>query len=187
MTSIYNGSKMKLLFSDATALVSCLMIFLVCFASSCTSERVAEEIPRFNHVVLYVSDMERSIAFYSEALGLEIHQRINEFAIVADDGESQNVVPVNMTLMRLPGSQFIYEIIENQAVYESPIANTHFQHIGIEVTDIEVALAWAVSNGAMDATPIRTIHAGDVVTKTVFFKGPDGEQIEFMQILEGDY
>lgn len=173
--------------SIITFLTILLLSITGSFVTSCTSERVVNEIPRFNHVVLYVTDMEQSVAFYSEALGLEIHQRINELAIVADDSGTQNVVPVNMTLMRLPGSQFIYEIIENPAVYESPIANTHFQHIGIEVPDIEIALDRAISNGGTEASSIRTILAGDVVTKTVFFKGPDGEQIEFMQILEGDY
>ncbi len=165
---------------------SYLLILLFLSAFSCTSERVAEEIPRFNHVVLYVTDMERSIAFYSDALGLENHQRIDELTI-KDKSGSQNVVPVNMILMRLPGSRFIFEMIENPSAYDSTTAHSHYQHVGIEVADIEESLNRAVSNGAMEATPIRTIYAGDIVTKTVSFKGPDGEQIEFMQMLEGDY
>ncbi len=166
---------------------SLLMIFMLWVSSSCTIEKSAETTPRFNHVVIYVSDMDRSVAFYRDAIGLDIHREISELSILDEVSETREPVHVNMTLMRLPGSRFIFELIENPAAYEMPSANVHFQHIGIEVTDIESSLNHAIAHGASEVTPVRTIFAADIITKTAFFKGPDGEQIEFMQILSGDY
>lgn len=162
-------------------------LFLLCTASSCIKESPIDQNPRFNHVVLYVTDMDRSVNFYSDALGLEVHKQINELILIDDESERRDTVSVNMRLMRLPGSKFIYELIEYPNVPDVPPAHIHFQHVGIEVTDIEESLDRAVRNGAMEAMPIRTIEAGDIVAKAVSFKGPDGEQIELMQIISGDY
>lgn len=162
-------------------------IFLLCIVSSCIEENQVEPNPRFNHVVLYVTDMDRSVDFYTDALGLVVHKQINELILVDEEGARRNTVSVNMSLLRLPGSKFIYELIENPIESDIPSSHGHFQHVGIEVTDIEKSLDRAVMNGAKEATPIRTIEAGDIIAKAVSFKGPDGEQIEFMQILSGDY
>lgn len=164
-----------------------LIFFSIITLASCTEEVEYEPVPRFNHVVLYVTDMDRSVAFYRDALGLEIHQEIGELIITSEGSVQSNIVSVNIVLMRLPGSKFIYELVESRMIPDSLSTGSHFQHIGIEVTDIEHSLDVAVRNGALEAIPISTIEAGDIVTKTVYFKGPDGEQIELMQILSGDY
>lgn len=139
--------------------------------------------PRFNHVMLYVSDLDASIAFYTEAFGVEVSNRVDSLTVVAPDG-SESAARVRMAMLRFPGQEFVLELSE-QAI-QGDGASTFYQHLGVDVTDIEAAATRVQAAGATNFTGIRTVHAhGLGVAKNAFFRGPDGELLELMEMVEG--
>ena len=144
-----------------------------------------EASPRFNHVMLYVSDLEASIDFYTDAFDLEL-ERIDSLTVVGTDG-TETTRPVRMAFLRFPGQEFLLELAEQQAVAgEAP--GPLYQHLGIDVTDIESSAERAIGAGAQNFSGVRTVRAtGGVVAMNAFFQGPDGELLELMQVLEGRF
>jgi len=162
-------------------LTCCLILFIV----SCSSKEGSESAPRFNHVMLYVSDLDRSIDFYEQAFGVSVDERIQTLE-VKTDSTTPDTIRVNMAFLKLPGSDFVFELSE-QSFADSLQSSTYFQHLGMEVKNIQDAVKRALAAGAEQVTGIRTVSANDVTAKNIFFHGPDGELIELMEILEGEF
>jgi len=161
----------------------------IAILSACSSpEAPAEQktSPRFNHVMLYVSDLEASLDFYNKAFDLEEPRLIRKIEILAED-TVQLTRDVNMAFLKFPGQDFIYELSEQKPFPEVTATGGIFQHIGIDVLNIEQAFEQAVNAGAEAAVPVRTVRAEGVLAKQAFVIGPDGVMIEFMQILEGTF
>ncbi len=141
--------------------------------------------PRFNHVMLYVSDLDASIAFYTRAFDLTVTQRIDTLRVTRPDG-SETTRAVRMAFLKFPGQDFVYELAERRGQNEGP--SPFFQHVGVDVADIEAAAARVQSAGGRDFSGLSTVRtSGGTVAKNGFFKGPDGEMVELMQVLEGEF
>ena len=139
--------------------------------------------PRFNHIMLYVSDLDASIDFYSKAFDLSLVKKLDTLQVKQEDGSFKSN-PVKMALMKFPGQGFILELAE---IRSEAVSDLHFQHLGIDVIDIELSLKKAIRFGAVSNRPINTVKADDIIAKNTFLNGPDGESIELMQILEGKF
>lgn len=164
------------------------VVVALVFASALTGFvlRPAPELsPRFNHVMLYVSDLDASIAFYTRAFDLEVTQRIDSLTVVAPDG-SETHRAVRMAFLKFPGQEFVFELGEQSIEADGP--SPFYQHVGIDVADIEAAAGRAQAAGARDLSSIRTVRAsGGVVARNAFFRGPDGELVELMQMVAGEF
>ena len=167
--------------SAGGALIVALVAVLTGFAL-----RPAPELsPRFNHVMLFVSDLEASIEFYTTAFDIEVTQRIDSITVQNFDGSEQRV-PVQMAFLKFPGQEFVLELSEQAPPVEGPGA--FYQHLGVDVVDIEAAADRAVAAGARNFSGVRTVRAtGGVVAMNAFFVGPDGELLELMQMVEGEF
>ena len=160
-----------------------LIIMSIAIFVSANTTATKELSPRFNHVMLYVSDLEASIEFYTKAFDLDVAQRLNEISELTEDGESPR--PVKMAFLKFPGQEFVFELAERNV--EGDDASRHFQHVGIDVTNIEQAARRLKQAGGANYSGIRHLRANDTEVKNCFFTGPDGEQIELMQILAGEF
>jgi catechol 2,3-dioxygenase-like lactoylglutathione lyase family enzyme len=141
--------------------------------------------PRFNHVMLYVSDLDASIAFYTRAFEVEIANRIESLTVVTPDG-TETERPVRMAFLKFPGQEFVLELSEQRI--EAGEAGGLYQHLGVDVTDIEAAAERAQTAGARDFSGIRTVRAsGGIEARNAFFLGPDGELLELMQMVAGEF
>ena len=141
--------------------------------------------PRFNHVMLYVSDLDASIDFYTRAFDLEVTQRLDALTVVAADG-SETVQPVKMAFLKFPGQDFVFELSEQ--VMEVGGLSPFYQHVGIDVLDIGAAADRVLAAGARDFSGIRTVRGtGGVEARNAFFRGPDGEMVELMQMVSGAF
>ena len=138
--------------------------------------------PRFNHVMLYVSDLDASIEFYTEAFDIELTQRVDEITRIDSNGETSS--PVKMAFLKFPGQDFVLELAERETGAET---SAHYQHVGIDVQDIQKASDRMASAGAKNFSGIRHLRANDTEVKNCFFNGPDGELIELMEIIEGEF
>lgn len=140
--------------------------------------------PRFNHVMLYVSNLDASIAFYTAAFDLQVAQRIGELTVTGADGAS-TTRPVKMALLKFPGQEFVLELAERAVA--SGAASPHLQHLGVDVHDIAAAAERVRQAGGRDFSGIQTVRAPGTVARNAFFKGPDGESVELMQLVSGAF
>lgn len=164
-----------------------LFTLVICALSgfSCSDRIQNESDSSFNHVMLYVSDMEQSVSFYEQAFGMSVYQRIGE--VVVQTGQSPaDTVQLDLVMLKLPGSAFILELSE-RVVPNSLQSSPHFQHLGIEVRDIEAAFDQAIKFGAQQQTNIRTLSTDQITARNVFLRGPDSELIELIEIMKGDF
>jgi len=141
--------------------------------------------PRFNHVMLYVSDLDASIAFYTRAFDLKVAQRIDTLRVTRPDG-SEMIRATRMAFLKFPGQDFVYELAERRVQDDG--TSPFFQHVGVDVADIDRAAARVQAAGGRDFSGVSTVRtSGGTVAKNGFFKGPDGELVELMQVVRGEF
>lgn len=144
--------------------------------------------PRFNHVMLFVSNLDSSIAFYSTAFDLQVAQRITELTVTGGSG-APAARPVKMALLKFPGQEFVLELAERAAPSSAGAgAAPYYQHLGVDVRDIVAAAERVRRAGGQAPSPIQTVSTSSgTVAKNMFFRGPSGELVELMQIVSGEF
>ncbi len=162
------------------------LLGILCLALACSNVGQEQTKLRFNHAMLYVTNAEVSKGFYEKAFGMQFYKHLSEMVIFNEESENDTLA-INITLMRMPGHKFIYEFAQSPIADDSTLSSPHYQHVGIEVKDIDASIEKAINAGAELAVQKRHLKAGDIEAMTVFFYGPDREMIELMQILEGDF
>ncbi|MBI5938766.1 MAG: lactoylglutathione lyase [Betaproteobacteria bacterium] len=124
---------------------------------------------RMLHTMLRVGDLDKSIAFYTEVMGMKLLRRKDypdgkfTLAFVGYGGEDDHTV---------------LELTYNWGVdgYE---LGTAFGHIAIEVDDAYRACDEVAAKGGKVARPAGPMkHGGSVIA---FVEDPDGYKIEFIQ------
>ena len=142
--------------------------------------------PRFNHVMLVVSNLDSSITFYTTAFDLQIAQRLTELRVTGADG-AQSARPVKMALLKFPGQEFVLELAERPTPPTTGPA-PYYQHVGVDVQDIAAAAERVGKAGGRNPTAIQTVSTSTgTVAKNMFFRGPSGELVELMQIVSGEF
>ena len=142
--------------------------------------------PRFNHVMLIVSNLDSSITFYTAGFDLQVAQRITEMSVIGANG-TPSARPAKMALLKFPGQEFVLELAERPAPPSTGPA-PYYQHVGVDVRDIVAAAERVQKAGGREPSPIQTVStSGGTVAKNMFFRGPSGERVELMQIVSGEF
>lgn len=124
---------------------------------------------RILHTMLRVTDLERSLAFYTEVLGMKLLRRTDypegkfTLAFVGFDDEATSAV---------------IELTHNWGVEKYELGNA-FGHIAIEVEDAYAACVKIKQRGGKvvrEAGPMK--HGSTVIA---FVEDPDGYKIELIQ------
>ena len=143
------------------------------------------ENPKVNHVALQVSDMEKSVAFYTTVFELKQTNEIKKIAFSNAKGEFTEYNG-HIVFLKFPDQDFVYELIASNGEVNE-MQSPRCTHVGFEVDDIEIPFQKAVELGADIVVPIRTVKAADIEAKQAFFLGPDGESVELMQMSSCDF
>jgi catechol 2,3-dioxygenase-like lactoylglutathione lyase family enzyme len=139
-------------------------------------------------VGMTVSDMDKSVKFYSEVLSFE---KVSDVEVWGSEYEQlQGVFGLRMRVVRMKlGSEFI-DLTEYLAPKGRPFpadsrGNDHwFQHIAIIVSDMEKAYDWLRKNKVQHAStgpqrlPDWNLNAGGI--KAFYFRDPDGHFLEIL-------
>jgi glyoxylase I family protein len=148
------------------------------------------EIKRLHHAGIPVSDLERSLAFFRDALGLT-----PEYRVESEGPELSRAVGVEgahslMAMIILPGGSAI-ELLQ----YLEPVGRPHDRdnndagatHICLEVADIAAACSEIARHGVeFLAEPLRAGSGALEGWQFVYFKDPvDGITFELMQAPPG--
>ncbi len=163
-----------------------LLLALLILISACQpSDQGKPPSTYFNHVFLNVADIDRSETFYTTAFDLEVSKAITSLRRTDAEGNTSESA-FKLSLLRFPGQPFLLEIGERPD-FEANNESTSLGHIGVNVEDIVVAERKLLDAGAEQIRPITLVEADDIIAKTAFFLGPDGETIELMQVIVGEF
>lgn len=123
-------------------------------------------IKKLEHIGVYVNNMDESIRFYTEVLGLELV------------GRKQVNPEVELGFLSFPGTDNVEIELIGRGTDGMP-DNGIVHHIAFTVSDIEGELERLKGLGVrlLDEEP-RVILDG---VKIAFFFGPNGERLEFFQ------
>jgi len=124
-------------------------------------------VKRLNHAVLYVQDLDRSVAFYRDAFGFE--------EIAREGGQ--------MAFMRAAGSMNHHDLglmAVGPNAPRPPRGSTGLYHLAWEVPSIEDLSSAAVQLANLDALSGQSDHGA---TKSLYGADPDGNEFEVMWML----
>lgn len=167
------------------ALIPSRLLVLVLLLASQLTYGQQKSATYFNHVFLNVSDVDRSVEFYTTAFDLKVTNDITSMKVAGEDGEMVER-DVRLVLLKFSGQNFVLEIGGGQA-FTSDNGNANYAHVGVNVLDVAAASDRLINAGATQTRPITLVHAGDIEAKTAFFSGPDGETIELMELIKGEF
>ncbi len=148
---------------------------------------MSSPIKRCHHHGFTVSDLERSVAFYRDLLGMEL-VRISPRRDLPEYDHILGYENVALTvgLLRHPVDEFLLELIqyENPKGASRPLENTFVgaSHLAFEVADVNATYEalTAAGFGAINP-PIDIERNGSVVARAVYALDPDGISIELFQ------
>mgnify|MGYP001814178793 FL=1 len=131
------------------------------------------DIRAFSHVVLPVSDLDASLAFFHEALGLEIVLRIEP-----DDPDAAGGMASGMRIagVAVPGG-IVLELAEGM----SPSLESSTV-IALNVADIQAAARQVEAAGLVPSMPPTEVMPGVTM---MFVPDPDGRTIELVEFGSG--
>jgi glyoxylase I family protein len=139
---------------------------------------------KFNHVGISVTDIDRSIAFYRDMLGME--KLCEVFPFGGEQFETIMDIPDVQGRMCMIGKGTLWlELFEfsNPAPKAKdkayPVSDRGYSHFGVEVDDIAATHAKLKAAGVRIHSPVMTFMGGGM--KAAYCRDPDGNVFEIMQ------
>jgi catechol 2,3-dioxygenase-like lactoylglutathione lyase family enzyme len=133
---------------------------------------------KLNHPAIFVSDLDRSIAFYQQAFGFELVVRWTS---------GERVSGGKTSAMNLPGAHLVdrdgdrIEFWQLSGTSGSEHTQNPINHFGLEVDDVGMAYETALAAGATSDLEPGTVTSGELRVDTAFVRGPDDERIELLR------
>lgn len=140
----------------------------------------------FGHVGLQVNDLDRSIAYYRDVIGLaEVERQLRR------DPYLQSVtgypgVELDIAVLIEPGSGVLLELLEYRGVRRTPVdpatANPGTGHVCFEVDDVDRIYARARAAGERAVSePVTPTSGRWADGRSVYLLDPDGIRVELVQ------
>ena len=144
------------------------------------------EIVGHHHTGIQVTDLDTSLEFYSDLLGLELVLRWNRQAPYIEEFSGYPGVDMHGAILRLPNSDSILEILEYRNVERQAIdpatANPGTAHLAFRVDDCDSLYERLTSMGVGSVSrPVTPTIGPNKGGRTVMMLDPDGFRIELMQ------
>lgn len=140
-----------------------------------------------HHVGLTVADIERSIGFYRDVLGLTLHRRrphVDNDYVELQTGYAG--VVLNVASFTIPNAPQTLEIVQYMTHAGSPAAPATNQagisHLCLTVDDLRAAYDDLLSRGVrFRSEPVRITAGPNTGGLVVYFYDPDGYTLELFQ------
>lgn len=120
------------------------------------------------HSMIRVLDEARSVAFYEQAFGLKVAQRL--------DFESFTLIYLSN-----PESEFELELTVNKGRTEPYNLGDGYGHLAFSVADLDAEHARLSAAGLAPRKLVDFAPGGTVIARFFFIADPDGYQIEVLQ------
>jgi len=136
-----------------------------------------------NHVGLTVADLERSVAFYRDVVGLDVQVEHFRTGGTWFDTLTDNSGAVVDGVM-LGDDSFTLQLLQYEEGGEPDAVTGHNRvgnlHLSINVADADAKRAQIVASGASDVTPVVDLPVPGA--RSFYVHDPDGVPVEFMQL-----
>jgi catechol 2,3-dioxygenase-like lactoylglutathione lyase family enzyme len=138
-----------------------------------------------NHTSFTVSDLDRSVAFFRDALGFEVTSRAPRDPKLIQSITGIEGADLEIAYVRGPGHSL--ELIEYQAPsdkgkVESRPCDTGFAHIAYDVDNIDAAVAASAPFDVLPIGDITVIDKGpNAGGRVCYLRDPDGVTIEYIE------
>ncbi len=120
------------------------------------------------HSMIRVLDEARSLAFYEQAFGLTVAERL--------DFDSFTLIYLSN-----PESTFEVELTVNKGRVEPYALGDGYGHLAVSVADVDAEHARLTAAGLAPRKLVDFAPAGTVIARFFFIADPDGYQIEVLQ------
>jgi glyoxylase I family protein len=140
-------------------------------------------IKTLHHTAISVIDLDRSIRFYCELLGMKLEWRIDHRTSEALE-KVVGLKNVDVSYAMLSGwggrvELFQYHSPEGLAYpADKPVCDKGITHFGFQVEEIDALYEKLLAHGVQFNTPPLVIRPG---VKATYFHDPDGITLEFVQ------
>ena len=128
-------------------------------------------VQRLNHAVLYVRDVERSVAFYREALGFEVVMGMRGAAFLQAPGSSND------------HDLGLFQIGENAAPSPAGRTSVGLYHLAWEVDTLDELERVQAKLAELNALVGASDHS---TTKALYARDPDGLEFEVSWLVPAD-
>jgi len=140
----------------------------------------------FAHVGVQVTDIERSVAWYRDVIGLEVTDRLVRDEAYLGVVTGYPGVVLAIALLREPTSGVMLELLEYRnaprRAVDPSTANPGTGHMAFEVDDVDAIHARALAAGHGAVNPPVTPSAGRWVGgRSVYLLDPDGYRVELLR------
>ena len=137
---------------------------------------------QFNHIGISVTDIDRSIAFYHDMLGMEPLCEVFPFG--GPDYEAIMDVPGATGRMCMIGKDNLqlelFEFTSSKAKdAEYPVSDRGYSHFGVVVEDVAGTYEKLRAAGVRIHSPVITFNGGSM--KAIYCRDPDGNVFEIME------
>lgn len=140
----------------------------------------------FGHVGLQVADLDRSVAYYRDVIGLRLLERLTR-----DDAYLKVVVgypevTLDVAVLVEPASGALLELLQYLGTHGTPVdpatANPGTAHVCFQVDDVDAIWERAAAAGYGSVNPPVTPTAGRWAGgRSVYLVDPDGIRVELVQ------
>jgi len=138
-----------------------------------------------SHIGICVSDLDRSLRFYTEGLGYEVAQGFDVGDAFAPTLEVQSGVMVRSQMIVKDASMIELLGWSSPTAHGKPSQTRNqlgMTHLSFVVTDLSAVEAKLVELGGNVIESTRTlIPMGDSMLKLLFLADPDGTRVELME------
>lgn len=145
------------------------------------------QIIRADHTGITVSNLERSLAFWRDVLGLELSHTAHQTGELAHEITGAAGAEIKLAVVKAPGGHKI-ELLE----YLAPPDRKHSDvrpcdvghvHVALLIDDLHAVLERIATSGWKAAGQPQTLKTGPNAGKrVVYVRDSDGTTIEFMEI-----
>ena len=141
---------------------------------------------RIRHFGIVVRDMERSLRFYRDLLGLTVVRSMNESGAYIDNMLALDNVRVKTVKMASAGEAALVELLEFDShrcrrSLDREIYAIGPSHVAFTVDDIEVVRRRLAEAGVPFNAPPQ--KSPDGYAKVTFCKDPDGTPVELVEVM----
>jgi catechol 2,3-dioxygenase-like lactoylglutathione lyase family enzyme len=145
------------------------------------------QIIRADHTGITVSNLERSLAFWRDVLGLELSHTAHQTGELAREITGVSGSEIKLAVLKTPGGHKI-ELLEYLAPSDRKHADVRpcdvgHVHVALLVDDLDAILEKIAGAGWKAAGKPQTLKTGPNAGKrVVYVRDPAGTTIEFMQL-----
>ena len=136
------------------------------------------------HVGIVVSDMEKSLKFYRDLLGLKIKSLVNEEGEFLDNMLAHENVKNKVAKLVSEQGNALVELIDSSS-YGNKKDRDFFtigaSHFALTVDDLEKTYDYLVKSGVKFTAPPQ--QTPDGFAKVTFCEDPDGTPIELVEVI----